>query len=131
MQCCKEISPFMFGAGRTLVRPFRHPSTVRPRQQLGIVWGHWSVYLAPQSAGGPFPLTVTGRNKIVLDDILIGDVWFASGQSNMEMPLNGFPGSAVVKNAAEEIRNANQPGLRLLFIPHHATPYPLNDFEGN
>ena len=97
----------------------------------GDRFGHWSVYLPPQSAGGPFTLTATGRNKIMLDDILIGDVWFASGQSNMEMPLNGFPGSAVVKNAAEEIRNANQPLLRLLFIPHHATPYPLSDFEGD
>jgi sialate O-acetylesterase len=101
------------------------------RATTGDRLGHWSLYLPPQSAGGPFSLTITGRNKIVLDDVLIGDVWFASGQSNMEMPLNGFPGSAVVKNAAEEIRNANQPEMRLLFIPHHATPYPLSDFEGD
>ncbi|HEX4808374.1 MAG TPA: sialate O-acetylesterase [Bryobacteraceae bacterium] len=93
--------------------------------------GDWSVYLPPMHAGGPFELTVAGTNKIVLDDILIGDVWFASGQSNMEMPLNGFPGSAVVKNAAEEIKNANQPNLRLLFIPHAATTYPLNDIQGD
>ena len=91
--------------------------------------GHWSAYLPPQHAGGPFELTVAGTNKIVLDDILLGDVWFASGQSNMEMPLSGFPGSAVVNNAAEEIRNANQPAMRLLMIPRKATPYPLNDFE--
>src|ERR1039457_5223847 len=91
--------------------------------------GHWSAYLPPQHAGGPFQLTVAGTNKIVLDDILLGDVWFASGQSNMEMPLSGFPGSAVVNNAAEEIRNANQPALRLLLIPRRATLYPLNDFE--
>jgi sialate O-acetylesterase len=56
--------------------------------------GHWSVYLPPQAAGGPFQVTVSGSNNIVLDDVMIGDVWFASGQSNMEMPLQGFPGNA-------------------------------------
>jgi len=93
--------------------------------------GYWSVYLPPQSAGGPFQLTVVGTNTIVLNDIMIGDVWFASGQSNMEMPLKGFPDSAVVKNAAAEIRSANQPNLRLLLIPQKASPYPLSDFEGD
>ena len=93
--------------------------------------GHWGIYLPPQRAGGPYQLTVTGKNKIELDDILIGDVWFASGQSNMEMPLNGVPGSAVVKNAAEEIRNANQPQLRLLVIPHNPSEYPQPDFAGD
>ncbi len=91
--------------------------------------GRWNIYLAPQSAGGPFQLTVTATNKVVLEDVLIGDVWFASGQSNMEMPLNGFPGSGVVNNAAEEIRNANQPGIRLFLARHATSDYPLNDFE--
>src|SRR5438309_1114899 len=94
----------------------------------GDRFGHWSVYLPPQPAGGPYQLIV---NKTVLDDIMVGDVWFASGQSNMEMPLMGFPGSAVVKNAEEEIRNANQPGLRLLYIPHNTSSFPLNEFEGD
>lgn len=91
--------------------------------------GHWSLYLPPQSAGGPYTLTVAGTNKITLEDLLIGDVWFASGQSNMEMPLSGFAGSAVVKNSAQEIKNANQPNIHLLFIPHQATSYPLDDFR--
>ncbi len=55
--------------------------------------GQWSLYLPPQPAGGPFELTVKASNTIVLDDVLIGDVWFASGQSNMEMPLSGFAGT--------------------------------------
>ncbi len=91
--------------------------------------GTWSLYLPPQSAGGPFQLTVAGTNTIKLDDILVGDVWFASGQSNMEMPLNGFPGSAVVKNAAEEISQADQPTIRLLFVKHKASSFPLRDFD--
>lgn len=90
--------------------------------------GHWSLYLPPEQAGGPYPVTVAGaHNTITLDDVMIGDVWFASGQSNMQMPLAGFPGQAVVSNAAEEIRNANQPSLRLLLIPMKATPYPQQD----
>jgi sialate O-acetylesterase len=89
--------------------------------------GKWSVYLPPQPAGGPYKLTV---NQTELNDIMLGDVWFASGQSNMEMPLSGFPNSAVVKNGEEEIRNSNNPKLRLLFIPHKTSSYPLADFDG-
>ena len=89
--------------------------------------GQWSVYLAPEKAGGPYSMQIAGSNSITLSDILIGDVWFASGQSNMEMPLSGFPGSAVLNNAAEEIANANHPEIHLLHIPQKASQYPLND----
>ena len=89
--------------------------------------GHWGLYLPPEKAGGPYQLTISGTNKIVLDDVLIGDVWFASGQSNMEFPLLGFPGNAIMNNSAEEIRNANQPNLRLLHIRTAASSYPLQD----
>jgi sialate O-acetylesterase len=89
--------------------------------------GHWSLYLPPEKAGGPYQITIAGTNRIVLDDVLIGDVWFASGQSNMEFPLLGFPNSAEMQNGAEEIRNANQPTLRLLHIRTKASPYSLQD----
>ena len=89
--------------------------------------GQWSVYLDPQKAGGPYSLEIKGSNTITLSDVLIGDVWFASGQSNMELPLNGFPGSAVLKNASEEIANANHPDIHLLHIPQKVSPYPLDD----
>ena len=88
--------------------------------------GKWSVYLPPQPAGGPYQLTVAANNNIALDDIMIGDVWFASGQSNMEMPLKGFDG-APLKNGAEEIRNANHPEMRLLLVRHKASDYPLRE----
>ncbi len=86
--------------------------------------GHWSVYLPPHAAGGPFEIKVAGSNEISLTDLLIGDVWFASGQSNMEMPLNGFPGSAVIKDGAQEISAATQPQIRLLYVPKHASALP-------
>ena len=94
------------------------------RDILGDSLGNWSVFLAPETAGGPYQLTVTGSNKIVLDDVLVGDVWFASGQSNMEMPLKGFPG-APLKDSAEEIAHAGQPQIRLLHIPNKAADFPL------
>jgi sialate O-acetylesterase len=89
--------------------------------------GRWSLYLPEEKAGGPYQVTIAGTNTIVLDDVLIGDVWFASGQSNMQLPLIGFPHSAVVTNADEEIRNATNPNLRLLHIPMIGKHYPQRD----
>lgn len=89
--------------------------------------GHWSIYLQPEAAGGPYTLTIKGNNTITLQDILIGDVWFASGQSNMELPLKGFPGSAVLKDGPQEIAAANHPEIRLLHIPNTGSAYELHD----
>jgi sialate O-acetylesterase len=90
--------------------------------------GAWSLWLAPEPAGGPFTLTIGGDGAdLTLSDLLVGDVWFASGQSNMEMPLRGFPGSAVLKDADKEIAAATNPKLRLLLVDHKASDYPLND----
>jgi sialate O-acetylesterase len=89
--------------------------------------GHWEVYFAPEHAGGPYELRVAAANTIVLSDILIGDVWFASGQSNMEMPLEGFPGNAVLNNADQEIKSADHPNIRLLHIGQNSSNYPLPD----
>ena len=100
------------------------------RATAGNSLGNWSVYLPPESAGGPYQLSVTGANKIVLEDVLIGDVWFASGQSNMEMPLKGFNG-APLKNSAEEIAHAGQPQIRLIHIPHKATDFPQRNSDAS
>ena len=89
--------------------------------------GHWSLYLAPRSAGGTYTLTVSSSNTITVSDLLMGDVWLASGQSNMELPLLGFPGSAILKNGPEEIKAANHPEIRLLHEAKRVSEYPLND----
>ena len=90
--------------------------------------GAFSLWLAPESAGGPYTLTLSGDGAdVTLTDLLIGDVWFASGQSNMEMPLQGFPGSAVVKDADKEIAAATNPKLRLLVVDRKGSDFPLND----
>jgi sialate O-acetylesterase len=98
------------------------------RDAVGDSLGNWSVFLPPEAVGGPYQLTVAGGNRIVLDDVWIGDVWFASGQSNMEMPLKGFSG-APVKDSAGEIARASQPQIRLLLIPHKAADFPLRNSD--
>ena len=89
--------------------------------------GKWSLYLKPESAGGPYTLTISGDGADkILTDLLTGDVWLASGQSNMEMPLAGFQPTASIKDADGEISAAENPQLRLLLVEHKSSDFPLN-----
>jgi sialate O-acetylesterase len=72
---------------------------------------HWSVYLPALSAGGPFTLTVEGKKQIVIKDVMIGEVWIASGQSNMTFSLDSSDG------AATEVPKADYPQIRLFTVP--------------
>lgn len=94
--------------------------------------GTWSLWLAPESAGGPYTLSITGDGaETKVDDLLVGDVWFASGQSNMEIPLNGYAGSATIKDAPREIAAATNPKLRLLLVGQKLSDFPLSDSPGS
>ncbi len=95
--------------------------------------GSFSGWLAPERAGGPYTLSLTthGSAPVAVGDLLVGDVWFASGQSNMEMPLKGFPGQAVVKDAEREISTAARPDIRLLRFDHKTSDVPMADEEGS
>lgn len=86
--------------------------------------GKWKVQLPAQIAGGPFTMTISGHNTIKLDNILIGDVWVASGQSNMEMPLKGW---GKVLNFEREIAAANYPEIRLFQVKHTTSTAPQDD----
>ena len=92
--------------------------------------GLWEAWLKPEAAGGPFTLVVHGSSELTRSDLLVGDVWFASGQSNMEMPLAGFPPSAHVTNAEQEIAQADLPQVRLLRVEHQSSDSPLPAFSG-
>ena len=89
--------------------------------------GQWSLYLPPVSAGGPFTLTIQGKNTITLDDVLVGDVWIASGQSNMQFPMDPDSWSKGPNNAASELAAANYPKLRLYHVKDKASDYPMSD----
>lgn len=93
--------------------------------------GEWSTYLQPEVAGGPYILTVisstSGAQKVSVEDLLVGDVWFASGQSNMQMPLKGFGPDTPIKDSAKEIAESAHPHMRLLRFETKSSPYPLDD----
>lgn len=85
--------------------------------------GEWKVALPAQPAGGPFQLVVQGSNRIEFEDVLVGEVWLCSGQSNMEM------GVAVCQGADAAIAAANLPHLRLLMVPNRWTPLPQTNID--
>lgn len=74
--------------------------------------GKWLIKLVPMKAGGPYTMNIKGKNKITLNDILIGDVWFCSGQSNMVHQLNIHD-----VTYAKDIAEANFPEIRQFWIP--------------
>ena len=89
--------------------------------------GHWSVWLMPMPAGGPYVLDIEdGKSGKTFSDIYLGDVWVASGQSNMVMPLKGFP-NFYVQDSAKEIAAANHPDIRLLMVDEASSTFPKND----
>lgn len=87
--------------------------------------GKWSVMLAPMPAGGPFELEVRGQNTITLSDVIFGDIWVASGQSNMEWPLSR------ANNAQAEIAAATDGDIRLFKVNKKVSDVPLKDVEGS
>jgi sialate O-acetylesterase len=87
--------------------------------------GRWQVLLGPFKAGGPFELTVKGDNVLTIKNVLIGEVWLCSGQSNMEWPpINTTDG-------AETVAHANNSEIRLFTVEKHIAAAPLEDVEGH
>jgi sialate O-acetylesterase len=86
--------------------------------------GKWIVVLAPEPAGGPFQLIIKGKNSITLSDVLIGEVWVCSGQSNMEWTVRN------TKNAEEEVRNGNYPQIRQFLVQKSVSLKPEEDVKG-
>lgn len=87
-------------------------------------YGRWSLYLSPVEAGGPYDMEIRGTNTIHISDILVGDIWVASGQSNM-----GF-NVARVNNAQAELTAASHPMIRLFHVQQKVSDYPLDDLPG-
>lgn len=85
--------------------------------------GRWQVSLGPLAPGGPFDMTVTCGETLTIRNILVGDVWVCSGQSNMEWPLKW------ANNADEEMAAADFPQIRLFQVPHVAVPEPQPDVQ--
>ena len=87
--------------------------------------GRWRVELAPLPAGGPHEMVVEGDgSRHAFSDILIGEVWLASGQSNMEWSMR------LVENAEAEVTAANHPDIRLFHVARAARDEPQDDVSG-
>ena len=83
---------------------------------------NWKIKLKTPAAGGPFTITLKGSNTIVLNDVLIGEVWVCSGQSNMEWSyMNGL------KDVAAELPTCGNNNIRFFQIPKTTANHPQDD----
>ena len=142
--------PVAAAAAEPVEKPFLHPlftdNMVLQRDRRAPIWGwtkpgstvtvtvagkttraaadasgKWTARVGPLAAGGPLTVTIRGAQEVTLANVLVGDVWICSGQSNMEMGIGG------VNDAANEIARANDPQIRLYTVPKRiaATPQEL------
>jgi sialate O-acetylesterase len=107
----------MAAPGETVTASFRGESRSAPADALG----RFTLFLPPTAAGGPFTLTVSASNTIRSDDVWVGDVWVAAGQSNMEWTLDAAEGGK------DEIAQASQPWLRVLRANRVTSRFPVED----
>ncbi len=85
--------------------------------------GRWEVWLAPLKPGAAADMTVKGTNTLTVADVLVGDVWVGSGQSNMQFAVRQSD------NAAAEIASAKYPQIRLFYVPRKTSPFPVEDVD--
>ena len=84
----------------------------------------WSMKIKIPAAGGPYMLHISSAgNEIVLDDVMIGEVWLCSGQSNMEMSFN------TARHTQDELNNCYNKNIRFLQVPRMASDYPQDDMR--
>lgn len=89
--------------------------------------GDWKIQVETPVAGGPYTLTISDGQPVTLNNILIGEVWLCSGQSNMEMPMKGFRGQPV-NGATDLIAQAGpDSNIRLFYLKNNSSQTPLDD----
>jgi sialate O-acetylesterase len=89
--------------------------------------GRWRIDLSPETAGGPYTLTIKGKNNIIISNVLVGDVWICSGQSNMEMQIAAW---GFINNYQQEIAAADHPAIRHFKVPVKIASQPKSDVSG-
>jgi len=87
--------------------------------------GKWMFKMNPPKVGGPYEMTISGKNSITIRNILVGEVWVCSGQSNMAMPVSRSA------NPEEEIAAADYPNIRLLTVERKTAEQPQDDCVGS
>lgn len=92
--------------------------------------GSWKVKVATPKAGGPYEITLSDGKSMKLKNVLIGEVWICSGQSNMEMPMKGYRNQPNI-GSAEAIALSSNPDIRLFTVKKGANLEPQVDFTGS
>ena len=93
--------------------------------------GAWKLVLKTIKAGGPYSVTIKGKNLIELHNVMLGEVWLCSGQSNMEFPLERQESwKTGGLNTEQEIAQANYPNIRLFTVEKNTSVIPLKDVKG-
>jgi len=87
--------------------------------------GKWTIKIDPPKAGGPYEMTIAGKNTITIKNILVGEVWVCSGQSNMQMAVQSSA------NAKQEVAEAGYPKIRLFSVKRTVADKPQSDCVGN
>ena len=90
--------------------------------------GQWRMKVETPEAGGPYKITISDGDVVELNNILVGEVWFCSGQSNMEMPVGGW---GKVLNYEQEIKDADYPSIRLLQVKNTTAHTPSDYVDVN
>lgn len=117
--------------------------TAAPRKQVTITpsWdnkkytttsdaqGNWKLAITTPTAGGPYEITFSDGKAITLKNILIGELWICSGQSNMEMPMKGFKNQPITNSNMDVLKSKN-PNLRLFTVKRTSTLKPQTDVTG-
>ncbi len=93
--------------------------------------GNWRVKLPAQKAGGPYEMIVKGDSEVRVKDVYVGEVWLASGQSNMEFTISRSvkPWAGTI-DEAREIADASHPLIRMITVPLKLADDPQESFEG-
>lgn len=91
--------------------------------------GKWAAKIQTPAAGGPYSITFNDGEKTVIDNILVGELWICSGQSNMEMPMKGFKNQPV-ENAVEDILHSGDNKMRLFTVKRTSLFQPATDVVG-
>ena len=92
--------------------------------------GKWKLKIGTPAAGGPYALIISDVKPLQIKNIPIGEVWLCSGQSNMTMPVKGFPNNPV-KGSNEEIVNAKNTKIRLFDVGRSSITEPLDELKGS
>lgn len=87
---------------------------------------NWEVILSTPEAGGPFTIQIKGYNEILITDVMIGEVWLCSGQSNMQWSANSG-----IEGGDSAIKNATNPALRFFQVSRKSSEYPQQEMSGH